>query len=93
MVRHNNIEFEFAAFLGTSALKSPGVKTMAPSYHKVCSRQESEGKPHKSCVVVCIEPSSVPPAPVCIMVVMVWFILALIVAAIIYGHHDGGCVY
>ena len=46
------IEFEFAAFLGTSALRSPGVETKAPSYHKVCSRQESEGKPHKSCVGV-----------------------------------------
>ena len=52
MVRHNYIEFKFAAFLGTSALRSPGVKTKAPSYHKVCNRQESEGKPHKSCVDV-----------------------------------------
>ena len=44
------IEFEFTAFQCTSALRSPGVKTMAPSYHKVCSRQESEEKPHKSCI-------------------------------------------
>ena len=29
-----------------------GSQHKAPTYHKVCSRQESEGKPHKSCVGV-----------------------------------------
>ena len=54
MVRHNNIEFEFAAFLGTSALKSPGVKTMAPSYHKVCNCQGKGRETHTIVAFWCV---------------------------------------